>query len=104
MDLTTNRGEAEMALAEFMDSRLDQYMRSAAFRAQLHAEAPGQNSRRLRGICPPTHPHERSGHCYTTHKCRCPKCRVAMTRRQKISRDRRAAASRNQNNEETRTA
>lgn len=106
MDLTTTPGDEPRNLGEFIDYCLDRYMRSSGFRSALHRERPGETGRpQYDGICPPWHRHGESSHCYSTHKCRCDKCRAASSLSQKRTRTRRAQREwQRRNNEETRTA
>ena len=81
---------ADLRFAEFIDTCLGEYMRSAEYRAALHSEEPGQT--RVTGVCPPDHRHSETGTCYAHHGCRCRGCRDGMSRRQKQARVRRAVA------------
>lgn len=85
----TNRSDAVLAFADFIDNTIRNYNESAAFRAELHAEEPGADGS-VRGMCPSWHRHGETPTCYSTHGCRCGGCRAAGSRRQKTQRLRRA--------------
>lgn len=93
-----------ISLADFVDSRLDLYTRSATYRAALHRESPDYDGRPPGvAVCPTWHRHAETTHCYQSHGCRCEPCRRAMSKHQKKVRTRRAqVAWERQKNEETR--
>ena len=90
-----SRGEravvSDLAFAEFIDQATAAFRDSATYRRALRAELPGSRARRE--VCPPSHPHGATMHCYQAHRCGCGECRAKIARVQRDARRRRAYSS-----------